>query len=255
MTTRTDILSRIINLRDLANNNTSEAEAMAALTKANRMMQAYHVEEAELAMAEATGELNFEIVDAYTNPLSVGTIRHKVQLCLWNIAAFCDCKCIVNRNTAKFMGDAPDAELAVYLTELIQEAMDREYSNWRLTQQSVGRGAKGSFQISMGSRINSRLGEMQRDNEASAKALMPQIENKTIQELGNTALVVVAIAQQKKAKVEEYYKAAYAGVRLGKASNFSFGRNGNASQAGREAGSRVHLGRSVGSTSHAQLTA
>mgnify|MGYP006959963890 CR=1 FL=1 len=106
----------------------------------------------------------------------------------------------------------------------------------------------------MGSRINSRLNSMQQDNEASAKALMPQIENKTIQELGNTALVVVAIAQQKKEKVQEFYQQAYAGVRLGKASGFSYGGNGNASYAGSAAGNRVHLGRSVGSSSYAQLT-
>ena len=63
MTNRIDIMQRIPNLRELADSTTSQGEAMTAMKVAEKMMQSYRIEEAELALAEGLGQISVDITD------------------------------------------------------------------------------------------------------------------------------------------------------------------------------------------------
>lgn len=254
MTDRIDIIQRIVNLRNVEGR--TEAEAMAAINRAERLMEGYRIEEAELAMAEATGEVKLDIIKRRSDePCMVGSIRHKAQICLHAIKMFTETECVINPGGhVTYLGDRPDVELAHYLLDLIKETMDREYVNWRRSQQAVGQGAKASFQMSMASRINYRLDEARQAREARARELMPQIADKSIKELTSTALVVVAVAEQKRKEVNAKFLATY--PKLGRASAFNYhSSNYGAATAGRRAGDRVNFGRPMEGTNHAAIAA
>ena len=273
MTDRTDIMQRILNLRELAQSSSSEAEAMNAMKIADKMMHAYRIEEAELALAEGLGEIKVEIVDEtkFGLGLNVGRVRHKVQSVIWSLEQYCEIEIVLTsryaygqpkENGIHAIGDKPDVELFWYLLEMIRDAMDREYARWLRTQQGVGRGAKAAFQLAMGNRITERLNQLRRERDtereeaeaAAVKALnLPAdqvrmaVSNGDIKMLSSSmALVVASAAEQKRKAVHEAYQAAYKNTRLGTSSGFGYTSNASASSAGRSAGNRVGLGRPVG---------
>lgn len=249
-TTRQDIIQKIANLRALSENNTSEAEAFAAISRAERLMHSYRVDEAELAMAEAAGEVIFDIIEETTTPLRQGRKnRHKVHMCLYSIKKFTDTECVINRDkSAAFTGDRPDVELAIYLSELVMGSLDTSYVQWRKTQPNVGRGAKSTFQISMACRINQRL-----QDETHVPVALP--EQHVRSELTSTALVVASINEEKLERIQQEFKARY--PRLRASPGFSYGRTGSASaaQAGRAAGDKVSFGRPLQGTNRHAIAA
>lgn len=276
MSERTNILQRILNLRALADGNASENEAMAAMKAADRLMHSYRVEEAELALAEATGEIKVEIVEEYQGGIKNGSVRHKVQSCIWNVEAYCEVEAVLKYSYGEgraaqihWIGDKPDVELAMYLVDLIRNAMDREYARWKRTQQAVGRGAKGTFQLAMASRINERLKALKAERDAErrtalleaqavlnkdeAEALGVAVANGDIAELTSTALVMVSAAKVKEQAVADRFKARYGKTRLGTASGFSYRGGRSAYDAGRAAGNSVNFGRPVGQSNVARL--
>lgn len=287
MTDRTDILQRIINLRELADNNTSEAEAMNAMKLADKMMQSYRIEEAELALAEASGEITVDVVSRRggKGQLNVGRNRHKVQSCLWDIERYCEVKVVLNTryrwrgaNTKTHaeqqyhvIGDRPDVELFEYLVSMVRDALDRSYDTWRRTQQSVGRGAKASFQLAMAERIGDRLRKMRHDRDREREETLAEearLLNRPVDDLraamanGNLAdlspsvsLVVVSAAEQKREAVQSAFQTEYADTRLGTASGFGYASNGSAASAGRSAGNNVNFSRPVGGTAAGRLSA
>jgi hypothetical protein len=280
MTDRNSILQRVLNLRELGSRTNSEAEAMNAMKAADKLMHAYRIEEAELAMAEATGEIKVEIVSEYQGGIQNGRNRHKVQACLWSIESYCEVEAVlkgasyyngtgVYEPVVHWIGDKPDVELAVYLVKLVRDALDREYDRWKRTQQGVGRGAKGAFQTAMAHRINQRLRDMRDERNTArtqavkdaqrlldvdaAERLGVAVANGIIKELTSTALVVASAAEVKRQEVQAAYNRAYGKTRLGTASGFSYGRNGTAHAAGRAAGNRVGLGRPVTGKAQSRL--
>lgn len=275
MNERADIIEKIIKLRALGEGSESESEAYAAIQKAESLMHAYRIEEAELAMSEATGEVQLDIIDRYSDVKIVagakGKIRHKVQMCLWNIAQLAEVKMVLCGNSSQMhiIGDRADVEYTEYLTDLVREAMDREYASYRRKNVVVGGGAKASFQMAMARRINQRLMQMvyDRDKEraeavyeaaklldADPAVVRQDLANANLKELTSTALVITGIADKKNREVEETYRAAYRGARLGKANGFGYSSNGTAYSAGRNAGDRVNFGRPVGSKNAPRLT-
>ena len=276
MTTRTDILQKILNLRELGARTTSEAEAYSAMKAADRLMQGYRVEEAELALAEASGEIKVEIVSVYQSGIMQGRTRHKVQACVWNIERYCEVELVLtagsrwNPSQAHWIGDKPDVELAQYLLVVIREALDREYDRWKRTQQGVGRGAKGAFQTAMARRINNRLSEMKAERDAARKQAVQDaqrlldvdaatklgiaVANGDIKQLTSTALVLASAAEIKHREVQAAFQKTYGHVKLGTASGFSLGRNSTAHAAGYAAGNRVSFGRPVGQSTQRRLT-
>lgn len=249
-TTRQDIIQKIANLRALSEKNTSEGEALNAINRAERLMHSYRIEEAELAMAEAAGEVVFDIIEHNTAPLRQGRKnRHKAHLCLYSIKKFTDTECVIHGNkSAGFTGDRPDVELAVYLSELVMESLDTAYIQWRRTQPNVGRGAKSAFQISMACRINQRL-----QDETNVPAPLPKEHVRS--ELTSTALVVASINEEKLERVQEQFRANYPHLRA--SAGFSYGRTGShsAARAGREAGDRVSFGRPLSASNRHAIAA
>jgi hypothetical protein len=269
MTDRTAIMQRIINLRELADSSSSEAEAMNAMKIAAKMMDGYRIQEAELALAEGLGQITVDIVDEkkFDIGLNVGRIRHKVQSVIWALETYCEIEVVLKSswsqgNGIHAIGDRPDVELFWYLLELCRDALDREYNRWKRTQQAVGRGAKASFQLAMAARINQRLREMTYERkkereEAEAEAVkalnLPAdqvrmaVSNGDIKMLSSSmALVVASAAEQKQKAVSAAYASAYKNTKLGTASGFGCARNSSAAGAGRAAGGRVNFGRPVG---------
>jgi len=284
MTDRVNILQRILNLRELANSSGSEAEAMNAMKIADKMMQAYRVEEAELALSEGRGEITVDIANEtkFDIGLNVGRVRHKVQNSIWALERYCEVECVLKssytaggwnsykKHGINVIGDKPDVELFWYLLDLIRDSMDNAYKRWLRTQQGVGRGAKASFQLAMGRRINQRLSDMayerKQEQEEALKAeakllnrpvddVRMAVNNGDLSELKSSmALVVMGAAQQKREAVAEAYAKAYKGSRLGTASGFGHSRNVSAAAAGRAAGNKVNFGRPVGGGAAARLT-
>lgn len=250
---RTKILQRVLNLRARAEDaGSSEAEMNTALTMAMKLMESYSIEEAELALAEASGEIKLEVVTRVidTNVLKGRKQKHKLLSCLTGIEAFTETKCVFNSRTGDitFTGHRPDVELADFLAAVIKEALDREFESYKRNQSGrLGYGAKTSFQNAMAHRVSARLYDMARQRDAERaenkkKAQRAMIENAAT--ASSTALVVSDIAEQKAKEVATEFRKAHPRIR--KVNTYSRSSNGTAFDAGRSAGDRVNLGRAIG---------
>jgi hypothetical protein len=256
---RTKILQRVMNLRARAEDaGSSEAEMNAALVMAMKLMEAYSIEEAELALAEASGEIKLEVITrvASTDILKGKKQKHKVLLCLTGIEAFTETKCVFNSysGAVTFTGHRPDVEVAEFLVGIIKEALDREFLNYKRREIALGYGAKVSFQNAMAQRVSRRLYDMarERDNDRAAKkceAQRLQIENAST--TSSTALIVSDIAAQKAKEVAAEFRKAHPRLRTVK--TFTRSTNSNAFSAGRAAGDRVNLGRAISGSNRKAL--
>jgi len=248
---RTKMLQRVLNLRARAEDSgASEAEMNTALTMTMKLMDSYNIEEAELAIAEASGQIKLDVItkEADTNILKGAKQLHKVLFCLGGIEEFTETKSVYYKRSGavKFTGHRPDVELADFLIAVIKEALDREYDNYRRNTPAVGYGAKTSFQNAMSRRVNDRLFSMasERDAERSQnkkKAEVHMIESDST--ASSTALVVSEIAEQKAKEVTAEFSKANPRVRY--ISAYSRSNNGTAHGAGKNAGDRVNLGRAI----------
>jgi hypothetical protein len=253
-TQRDKILQRVMNLRAKAENDgASEAEMQSAFTMAAKLMDAYSIEEAELALAETEGRIVLDIINKVVDTTCMnGKQRHKIILCLTGVGAFTSTKAVYNRYSGEitFTGHRPDVELANYIVAVVKEALDREYETYRMNNKSVGYGAKTAFQTSMASRVSSRLYEMAREAEANRQSEKRQAEKMQIENTAtssSTALIVAEIAEMKRKEVNEAYKKAH--PRLRSMPSFSYGSNYTAHGAGRAAGDRVNLNRAINTAS------
>lgn len=253
---RDKMLQRVINLRARAEDDAaSEAEMNTALTMAMKLMDSYNIEEAELALAEAEGRIELEIVQkvADTSLLKGKSHKHKVFNALMGIAAFTETKVVINQRLGEitFTGHRPDTELANYLVAVVREALDREFMNYKRSSGGrVGYGAKTSFQNAMANRVSSRLYDMaaERDRDrASAKKEAEKLKIESGATGSSTALVVSEIAEQKSKEVNAEFQKAY--PRLRSTRSYSRSTNGTAHGAGRAAGDRMNLGRALGGAS------
>lgn len=216
---RDRILERVLNLRAKAENaGSSEAEMNTAFTMAAKLMDAYNIEEAELALAESEGRIVLDVITKQTkNTIFKGSNsghKHKVLGCLWAITKFTETKSVYSTYDGKvtFTGHRPDVEMAEFLFDVIKNALDNAYDNYRRANSGVGYGAKTSFQLAMGRRINERLIELvnARDAERAAnkkKAQALAIEDQNT--ASSTALIISEIAEQKTQEVLDAYKRNY----------------------------------------------
>lgn len=276
MTDRTDILQRILNLRAKAENGASEAEAMACIEKADKLMHSYRVEEAELALAESSGQIKIDIITKRSTNLTSGNggrcrrgNRHSASVCTSAISEYTGTRAVMydGGRQAEFLGDRPDVEYAVFLQDMILEAMDRAYADWRRSYgAATGYGARKSFQLSMAYRINRRLREMKEEKDAEAAkqrkeaALQLEVDETVLEsmvteqampELTSTALVLVVAEAAREQAINEKFASTYKS--LGKLGGISGGCRGSAADAGRRAGDKVHLGRSIGQSSNTKI--
>lgn len=252
-TDRAQILNRIANLRARAENGaSSEAEVNAAITKAAKMMQAYNVSEAELAVAENDGTITIvtkEVGSLYKNGRNTYRARkHRVEQVLYAIQQFTQTKCVMGHHSVEFTGATSDVEMAEWLFHTIKEAMDTAYDEFRKENVAVGRGAKASFQLGMARRISERLIELRHQMDTDLKtAANDDLETTNYMEMNitkGTALVALSAMEEKIAARDEAFAAKY--PRLGTARSYRRSSNTSAYQSGRNAGNRIGLGRPVG---------
>lgn len=257
---RTKMLQRVLNLRARAEDSgSSEAEMNTAFVMCGKLMDSYNIEEAELAIAEASGEIKLDVItkEADTSIRKGKKQLHKVLNCLNGIAAFTETQAVYSKwtGTATFTGHRPDVALADFLIAVIKEALDREYDSYRRNTPAVGYGAKTSFTNAMSYRVNTRLKEMVAERTATresnkAKAKQQMIENEAT--ATSTALVISEIAEQKAKEVSSEFTKAHPRVRS--VYTHSRSSNGTAHGAGRIAGDRVNLGRAIGQGTTKSLT-
>jgi thiamine phosphate synthase YjbQ (UPF0047 family) len=249
---RDKILQRILNLRAKAENEaSSESEMNTALTMAAKIMDSYRVAEAELALAEAEGRIKLEVVsvDIDTTALKTNSRQiHKIVSVLSAISYYTETQHVYySRNgVINFVGHKPDVELANYLVALIKESLDREYNNYKNSHTAIGYGAKNSFQMAMSRRICYRLIKMrdeaneQRDNEKT-KAEMLKIEDRDT--ASSTAIVIANFAEEKKEETSKVFKKYFPNTRTVHSNSVS--NNMTAHAAGKIAGDKINLGKSI----------
>ena len=256
-TARDKMLQRVLNLRARAEDDaSSEAEMNTALTMAMKLMDSYNIEEAELAIAEAEGRIELEIVEKVcdTSVLKGKKKKHKVLNVIAAIANFTETKAVINHwGEILFTGHRPDTELANYLIAVVKYALDSEFDNYkRNVGGRIGYGAKASFQSAMANRISNRLRAMasERDGQRAAdKRVAQKLKIENGETASSTAIVVSDIAEQKATEVSDKFRKAYPRLRSIKSSYQS--NNSTAHGAGIDAGSRVNLGRAVTSSGSA----
>ena len=191
MTNRIDIIKTIAKLRALAD-KAGEAEAMAAMKKADKMLTAYNVAEAELAMAEADGTFELEIVhETQYGATKLGRNRSKSISTMGAIARFTQTKLCFRHDyeAIYWTGHKADVEMAKFLAQLVYDAMEREYKRWARKQQAVPRSAKASFTGGMASRISERLDDMTRERQTQQKKDIEEMGKKFNSEFENIAQI------------------------------------------------------------------
>ena len=272
---RTKIIERITNLRAKASSTNSENEAMAAFSLADRLMESYRVNEAELALAEADGTVTFEITEEPINTswLWNGNRRSVGMRVLWTLQDLTETKCVIWSSGYKALatGDRMDIEWLNYLLEVVVTTCRREYEAFKKTQQGVPRSAKGAFEAAFAYRVSDRVREMIREREKdrremreTERALLESREQDLDEILSTMAatgkidpinasreLVIVSAVAAKREAVDAAFTKAH--PRLGTASGFGHTHNRTASAAGAAAGGRVNLTKGIGSSSRAQL--
>lgn len=270
MTTRTDIIGTIMKLRRLGD-SAGEAEAMAAFKKADRMMQTYAVEEAELAMAEASADFKLDIVhEQHEGATKNGRNRSRSVQTHGALEAYCEVEICYSHDyeVIRITGHKPDVEMFKYLADVVYQSMESEYARWKRTQQGVPRSAKGSFQMGMASRISERLrsmtNERKQKREADVAEAMKLLEpsaadkartdmaSRNYRELTSTALAVVGIAEQKQQEVQSAFRAKHPRLSAGRGFGYT-GYGNSAYSAGRDAGNRTNFGRPLGGSASALL--
>jgi len=254
---RDKMLQRVINLRSRAEDSaSSESEINTALTMAMKLMDSYNIEEAELALAEAEGRIELEIVQkvADTSLLKGKRQKHKILNVLSSIALFTETKVVVSTFSGDitFTGHRPDTELANYLVAMIREGLDREFDNYkRSAAGKIGYGAKTSFQNAMSSRISSRLHTMSNERTTSRKKAKEKAQIESQSTASSTALVISEIAEQKAKEVNAVFSKAH--PRLGKVSSSYRSSNSTAHGAGYAAGNKMNLGRAINGNSQKKI--
>ncbi|RMH12249.1 MAG: DUF2786 domain-containing protein [Gammaproteobacteria bacterium] len=254
------IIEKIIKLREkAANEAATEAEAMAAIQQAERLMRAYEISEVDLALAESgVREVNVVsremAVNAYKkkrkNPWD-RSHQHPVVYCGMLVGEATGTRIIGDYNVLgglKIFGTPAAIEYAEYLLTIIRNALDGEYEKWKAEQVYVSRSSKPAFQMAMVSRINERLREMiarRREFEMSPQKLIEDRQDLTQQERDRFALVYKGYAAEVRKAVDDLVAKTYPRIVTGRHSSFQI-RDNNAYSAGRAAGDRVHLGRGIG---------
>lgn len=206
-------------------NGCTEAEAMAAAEMVGRLLERYAVTMEEIDVREA-------VCRQVSIPIG-GLRRQPIDACVPAIARFCDCKVWLAREEERpvyvFFGFEMDTELALYLFQLIDRAMEHEATVFRPAARRqrglVFRQALLSFRRGMASRLSDRLEEMHAAREASVAA----------QRSTGSALVIV-----KHGLVEQAFQEA--SIRLTSVRTAAIRPDG-AYREGYAAGDRVNLNR------------
>lgn len=219
-------------------NGCTEDEAMSAANKVGDLLDAYNLTMNDVIINSTSCITGCFVINSPN--------RHPFDKCVMALAAFCDCK--VWRTPSKFKKQAKysffgfphDTEYAVFLSEIIFQAIMDEVERFKLTTDYLAsygkRSCSTSFMHGMATRVYYRLEDMKdvRDEQIRKEMQSRKLESNC------TDLVLV----HKEEKVEEDFRKL--GMRLTKApANTTIG-NRNAFYQGHDAGDKVNLNRPIG---------
>jgi hypothetical protein len=203
-------------------NGCTEDEELAALAKAQELMDAYEVSDADLAIAREEGAI------LRSEPPGTKDL-HSIKFALGNaVAKFTDCRAWTQDGGMCFCGLPSDARFATWLLDHLTNFVQSELASYLMgVDVTVGmprRRAINGFVIGITGRISQRLYELRERTTAPATA--------------NSRALVATKHQLIKAKMEEL------GIRP---RSKTFWRRFNLSSldAGRAAGDRASFGRPV----------
>lgn len=200
-------------------NGCTEAEAMAALGIAQRMMAEYEVTAEDLELEDE------KAVIEYSHVKDVRNIRWK--LCYW-VARFTDTYSYGNKREINFVGLKSDVDFAIWLVETLARFVDAQLKSylWANGYQSIKdpaikRKIINGFVIGCTDRINRKLAEM--------VSKRPSTTNSTALVVAKDALIKEAIkdikignSDNRGRPMKAYRNAVEAGSKAGE--NASFGR-------------------------------
>jgi len=232
-----DIRAKIIALRNMIEERgATEAEAMAALIKADKLMAEHGLTEADLEVAEAKrdmrhGEFRY----------GIKTQHPCAKWCSKTIGQFCGVVTWYYGSAQKSNGFGFNADVEMYefLLKLVHDSMNREWKDY-LQNNPLRPGLSRhteywSFMLGMAERINEKL-----------KELMEAREVKT--DSTGTDLVI-----KKYAVIEAGMKEMLPGLSLRSSHSRGIRADGSAMAEGRKAGDRVNLNRPITSSSGKRL--
>ena len=157
-----NIQEKIIQLRKIVpENGATEAEAIAALEMAAKLMSKYGVTEEELRGVEFKRDMKS---GTYSDGIKNQDAASK--LCASTISAFCEVKCWWSTGTSslKFFGLNADVEMAEFLIALVSGSMKRSWKDYLAAgdyDRSVSHHRRyWSFHYGFAERINTKLREL-----------------------------------------------------------------------------------------------
>lgn len=220
----------------------TEAETMAALKKVGQLLEQYNLSMSEIELTEEPC-IKKEYISIHRN-------RGALASCVVRLSQFCDLKVWTEKTYFRgtglkyvFFGMESDVEMAIYLSGLIERAVEAEGYRFKNTKEyRLARSKKAattSFKHGMGIRLSNRFEEMisERDLERTKRASA----NNTTFASNSRSLTVI-----KQDIVGEEFK------NLGMKLRYTYsGRRTtdyNSYNAGKAAGDRVNLSRPVGSS-------
>jgi putative ubiquitin-RnfH superfamily antitoxin RatB of RatAB toxin-antitoxin module len=222
-----DIRAKILALRNMiTERGATEAEAMAALAKADKLMAEHGLTEADLEVAEAKRDM------------SVGEFKYGIKTqhpcakwCSKTIGEFCGVITWYDPNGQKSSGFGFNADVEMYefLLKLVHDSMNREWKNYLATnppKKGVSRHTEyWSFMLGMAQRINEKLQELMQAREVKVDST-------------GTDLVV-----KKYAIIQAGMKEMLPDLHFRKANSRGILADSSAMNKGRKAGDRVNLNR------------
>lgn len=232
-----DIRAKILALRNMIEERgATEAEAMAALAKADKLMVEHGLTEADLEVAEAKRDMSHGEFK-----YGIKTQHPCAKWCSKTIGQFCGVVTWYDLGTQKSNGFGfnVDVEMYEFLLKLVHDSMNREWKDY-LQNNPLRPGLSRhteywSFMLGMAQRINEKL-----------KELMEAREVKT--DSTGTDLVV-----KKYAVIEAGMKEMLPGLSLRSSHSRGIRADGSAMAEGRKAGDRVNLNRPITSGSTQRL--
>lgn len=231
MTNVNKIKDKIIALRSkISDRGATEAEAMAALAMADKLMAEHGLSEADLDIAEAkrdmrTGEFKY----------GIKTQHPCAKWCSRTIGQFCG---IItwyssSNQTSNSFGFNGDVEMYEFLLKLVHDSMNREWKDFLKVnppREGVSRHTEyWSFMLGMAERINEKIFELIEAREVKVDST-------------GTDLVV-----KKFAVIEAGLKETLPSLTLRQSRSRGIRADGSAMAQGREAGERVNLNRPLNS--------
>jgi hypothetical protein len=205
-------------------NGCTEAEALAGLSKARAMMDAYAVSNSELALTKEEKAILRREPPGTKDP---HLIKYRL---LSSVARFCGCEGWrkTHVRTLVFCGLPSDAQLATWLLDTLTAFVQAELTNFLMDadpDKEDRREAIRSFVVGCTSRISHRLNDLCKQSEIVATS--------------NARALVVIKGQAVQAKLDEL------GIKLCSSYGSCGSVDSSSYQAGRAAGDRASFGRPV----------